>query len=181
MINFEFYDWNHLIQDSHRELMMNDIRSLIDQGRYWTNCPKYQTTDNIFGLQGDYWVNMKMSFIWSCFAYLKTDVQIKSIKSWSYMTSLKYTEEDRDTLWHTHEREGSRVVSGVYYLHVPKDVNTVTAGTEFSPRGPERTEDRLFAEARQGQWAIWPGSAWHRPGVLQSEEDRFIIAADMEF
>jgi hypothetical protein len=181
MIEYKTYDWNHLIKDSDRHDMIKDIRDVIDQGRYWTNCPRYQTTDNIFGLNADYWVNIKMSFIWSCFAYLKRDVQIKSVKSWSYMTSLKYTEEDRDTLWHTHTREGSKVVSGVYYLHVPQDVDTVTAGTEFSPLGPEQEEGRFFAEAQQGHWAIWPGSAWHRPGVLQSEEDRFIIAADMEF
>ena len=181
MIEYEMYDWNRLVTDRDREQMITDIRSLIEQGRYWTNCPRYQTTDNVFGLEGEHWTNMKMSFIWSVFAYLKRDVQIKSIKSWSYMTSLKYTEENRDTLWHTHERQGSKVVSGVYYLHVPQDVDTVTAGTEFSPRGPENTQDRFYAEAKQGYWAIWPGSAWHRPGVLQSEEDRFIIAADLEF
>jgi hypothetical protein len=28
---------------------------------------------------------------------------------------------------------------------------------------------------------IYPGKIWHRPGVLQSEDDRFIVAADMEF
>ena len=181
MIEYETYDWNALITDSDREKIIIDIRSLIDQGRYWTNCPRYQTTDNIFGLEGEHWTNIKMSFIWSVFAYIKRDVKIKSIKSWSYMTSLKYTEENRDTLWHTHHREGSKVVSGVYYLHVPQNIDTITAGTEFSPLGPEKEEGRFFAEAKQGCWAIWPGSSWHRPGVLQSEEDRFIIAADLEF
>lgn len=181
MIEYEVYDWNSLITDQDRQKMITDIRQLIDQGRYWTNCPRYQTTDNIFGLDGEHWCNMKMSFIWSVFAYIKRDVPIKSVKSWSYMTSLKYTEDNRDTLWHTHEREGSRVVSGVYYLHVPKDVDTVTAGTEFSPNGPESTEGRFYAEARQGCWTVWPGTSWHRPGVLQSDEDRFIIAADLEF
>ena len=181
MIEYENYDWNALVTQQDREKMIVDIRQLINQGRYWTNCPRYQTTDNIFGLPGEHWTNIKMSFIWSVFAYIKRDVQIKSVKSWSYMTSLKYTEEDRDSLWHTHEREGSKVVSGVYYLHVPQDVDTVTAGTEFAPLGPEKQEGRFFAEAKQGCWAIWPGTSWHRPGILQSEEDRFIIAADLEF
>ena len=64
---------------------------------------------------------------------------------------------------------------------MPENIDTVTAGTEFSPLGPENTEGRFFAEALQGHWAIWPGTSWHRPGILQSNEDRFIIAADMGF
>jgi hypothetical protein len=181
MIEYETYDWNALVTDSDRECMITDIRSLIDQGRYWSNCPRYQTTDNVFGLEGKHWTNIKMSFIWSCFSYLRREVQIQGIQSWSYMTSLKYTVEDRDNLWHTHQRDGVKVLSGVYYLHIPSNVDNYTAGTEFSPLGPEREEGRFFAEAKQGCWAIWPGSSWHRPGVLQSKEDRFIIAADMGF
>lgn len=181
MIEYELYDWNSLIDAKARESMVSDIRSLIDQGRYWKNCPKYQTTDNIFGLPGEHWTNIKMSFIWSVFAYIKRDVPIKSVKSWSYMTSLKYTEEDRNTLWHTHIREGSKTVSGVYYLELPEGVDELTSGTEFSPFGPEKEQGRFFVPAKQGYWAIWPGTSWHRPGILQSEEDRFIIAADLEF
>ena len=181
MIEYEYYDWNTLIGQEQRSKFIADIRQLIDQGNYWTNCPKYQTNVNVFGLPGEEWCNLKMSFIWSVFAYLKRDVPIKSIKSWSYMTSLKYTVEDRDTYWHQHLREGSRVVSGVYYLNLPKGIDLETAGTEFAPHGPESIQDRFFVPAREGWWAIWPGSAWHRPGILQSEEDRFIVAADLEF
>ena len=181
MIEYEVYDWNSLINKEARSCLQSDIRLLIDNGQYWKNSPRYQTDVNVFGLPGEHWVNIKMAFIWSCFAYIKSDVQIKGIKSWSYMTSLEYTVEDRDNLWHTHERPGSRVVSGVYYLNVPKGVDEVTSGTEFSPNGPMAEEYRFFVPARTGCWAIWPGKSWHRPGILQSDEDRFIIAADMEF
>ena len=181
MIEYELYNWNSLIDHTARESMITDIRSVIDNGQYWKNSPRYQTEVNVFGLEGEHWCNMKMSFIWSVFAYLKRDVQIKSVKSWSYMTSLKYTIEDRDTLWHTHTRPDAKTVSGVYYLHVPEGVDKLTSGTEFSPMGPENETDRFFVPAKQGCWAIWPGTSWHRPGVLQSDEDRFIIAADLEF
>ena len=181
MIEFLLYDWNNLIDADARKSLQSDIETLISNGQYWKNCPKYQTDVNVFGLPGEHWVNIKMAFIWSCFAYIKSDVQIKSIKSWSYMTSLKYTEEDRDNLWHTHDRPGSKVVSGVYYLNVPKGVDELTSGTEFSLNDPTTEQGRFFIPAKQGHWAIWPGSSWHRPGILQSDEDRFIIAADMEF
>jgi hypothetical protein len=181
MIEYEYYDWNALIGIDQREKYISDIRRLIADGQYWKNSPRYQTDINVFALPGEEWTNLKMSFIWSVFAYLKKDVQIKSVKSWSYMTSLNYTVEDRNTYWHQHLREGSKVVSGVYYLHMPTGVDLNTAGTEFSPNGPETEQGRVFADARVGQWIIWPGSAWHRPGILQSSEDRFIVAADLEF
>jgi hypothetical protein len=120
-----------------------------------------------------------MSFIWSCFAYMKQERQIKTIKSWGYKTNVD-TQEDRSNYWHQHLREGSVVLSGVYYLHIPKGVDMTTSGTEFAPYGPEN-EGHFFVPAQVGHWAIWPGKAWHRPGVLTSEEFRYIIAADMEF
>lgn len=181
MSDTELYNWNNLITQTARDSMMTDIRDLINEGHYWKNSPRYQTDVNIFGLEGEHWCNMKMSFIWSVFAYLKSDISIKSIKSWSYMTSLAYTGDDRDNLWHTHTREGSTTVSGVYYLSVPPSVDLKTSGTEFSPLGPQNSQGRFFVPAYEGYWAIWPGSTWHRPGVLQSEKDRFIIAADLEF
>lgn len=179
-VETEYYDWNALIDNDQRNRMITDIKQSVDEGKYWDNSPPFQANFNVFGLPGDHWNNMKMSFIWSCFAYLKRDAQIKTIKAWSYMTSLKYPYEDRNLYWHNHERPGSVVLSGVFYLHIPKGVNTLTAGTEFSPMGPENDQGRFFAEAKQGHWVIWPGKAWHRPGILQSQEDRFIIAADME-
>ena len=180
MIEYEYYDWNNLIGPTQREKYVTDIRRLVADGQYWTNSPRYQTNVNIFGLPGEEWTNLKMSFIWSCFAYLKRDVPIKTIKSWGYMTSLAYTVEDRNTYWHQHLRQDSKVISGVYYLQLPTGVDMSTAGTEFAPQGPENPGHH-FAEARIGHWIIWPGKTWHRPGILQSQEDRFIVAADLEF
>ena len=101
--------------------MISDIDKLIANGDYWTNSPPYQTNVNIFGLQTQDWINLKMSFIWSCFAYMQREAQIKSVKSWGYQTSLKTT-EDRERYWHQHLREGSQVISGVYYLALPDSV-----------------------------------------------------------
>lgn len=181
MIEYEYYDWNSLINDVHRSRMITDIQQVISQGKFWKNSPRFQTDINIFGLPGDHWTNLKMSFIWSAFAYLRRDVPIKAVKSWGYMTSLSYTVEDRDTYWHNHTRPDSTVISGVYYLKMPQGVDLNTAGTEFAPQGPQTTEGRFFAPAKPGHWIIWQGKEWHRPGILQSQEDRFIVAADLEF
>jgi len=175
----EYYDWNNLIPESVRNTMCDDINNVIAEGHYWKNSPPYQTDINIFGLPHDRWINLKMSFIWSCFAFMGREAQIKSVKSWGYKTNLS-TQEDRDIYWHQHLREGSQVVSGVYYLNLPDpSVDIATSGTELAPNGVDK-KGKYFAEMRIGNWIIFPGNTWHRPGVLTSNNNRFIVAADME-
>ena len=173
----EYYDWNSLIDNDARSRMIANIDTLISKGDYWTNSPPYQTNINIFGLQTEDWMNLKMSFVWSCFAYMKQEAQIKSVKSWGYKTNVE-TQEDRDTYWHQHLRDGSRVVSGVYYLNMPEGCDLSTSGTEFAPDGPQSKS--YYAEAKPGNWIIFPGKLWHRPGVLTQTDWRYIVAADME-
>ena len=179
----EYYDWNNLINRGSRMAMCNDVNTLISQGDVWTNSPKYQTNVNMFGLANENWTNLKMSFIFSCFAFMKREVKIKNIQSWSYRTSLKDA-EDRDTLWHHHDHNpDTTTVSGVYYMHLPiagEVVGPQTAGTELAPNGPEG-DGKYFTPWREGHWMIYPGKIWHRPGILHTDEDRYIVAADMEF
>jgi hypothetical protein len=177
----EYYDWNNLIgADSRRRLVAN-VDEIIASGNYFTNSPKFQTKVNVFGMQSTDWVNLKMSFIWSCFAYMNREVKIKNIQSWSFQTSLN-TAENRDILWHNHDHDlTTTTISGVYYCQLPNDVKDLnTAGTELAPNGVE-SEGKYFAPWKTGQWMIYPGKIWHRPGILQSNENRYIVAADMEF
>tara|TARA_A100001035_G_scaffold280291_1_gene285248 strand:+ start:1804 stop:2343 length:540 start_codon:yes stop_codon:yes gene_type:complete len=176
----EYFNWSALIGDDSRQRIQCEIKEGIDAGKFWKNSPKYQTDWNVFASPTEDFINLKMSFIWSCFAYMRKEVRIKQIQSWSYMTSLKFP-EDRDKLWHHHNHDPeTTTVSGVYYLSLPNDVsNLQKAGTELAPEGVDNS--KYFAEWRTGHWMIYPGKIWHRPGVLQSHEDRFIIAADMEF
>lgn len=175
----EYYDWNSLINEQSRNCLIRDIENTVKAGKFWHNSPPYQTNINIFSLPSDHWINLKMSFIWSCFAFMGREAQIKSVKSWGYMTNLD-TQEDRDIYWHQHLRQGSQVVSGVYYLNLPDaDVDISQAGTEIAPNGVDG-KGKYYAEMRIGNWIIFPGKTWHRPGVLTSNNNRFIVAADME-
>ena len=179
----ELYNWEQLITSGQKLEMRKDIDNLIALGKYWDNSPPYQTNVNIFGEHGEHWTNLKMSFIFSCFAFMKREVKIKNIQSWSYRTSLKDA-EDRDTLWHHHDHNpDTTTVSGVYYMHLPiagEVVGPQTAGTELAPNGPEG-DGKYFTPWREGHWMIYPGKIWHRPGILHTDEDRYIVAADMEF
>ncbi len=177
MTEYELYDWTSLIDSEARRSMITDINQVIGDGHYWKNSPPYQTNINIFGLTTDYWNNLKMSFIWSAFAYMKQERQIKTIKSWGYRTNID-TQEDRDNYWHQHIRDDSIVLSGVYYVEIPEDANLQTSGTELAHTTPEG--DTTYVPAKEGHWLIFPGKTWHRPGILQSNKNRYIVAADME-
>ena len=74
-------------------------------------------------------------------------------------------QEDRNNYWHQHIREDSIVVSGVYYIDLPKICNTNTSGTELAHDTPEGYSE--YMEWRTGNWIIFPGKTWHRPGYLE--------------
>jgi hypothetical protein len=177
MIEFEYYDWTNLLDDDTRAHYKKSIDWIIDHGNYWHNSPPYQTDVNVFGLPGAEWNNLKMSFIWSCFAFMKKEQQIKSIKSWGYKTNLE-TQEDRNNYWHQHIRDNNIVLSGVYYLELPEGCNLETSGTEFAYPNPEG--NITSCPAKLGHWIIFPGKHWHRPGLLENNNWRYIVAADME-
>jgi len=177
MIEYEYYDWTGLISQEARNQITHDIDLAIGEGHYWKNSPPYQTDINMFGLQTQHWNNLKMSFIWSCFAYVQRERQIKTIKSWGYKTNLT-TQEDRDTYWHQHMRDENLVVSGVYYAKMPMGCDPATSGTELAHTTPQG--DTEYVPAKEGHWLIFPGKTWHRPGILESNDWRYIVAADME-
>lgn len=175
-LDLKWYDWNHHISDTDREHMCADVSNLIQQGKYFTNSPRYQTNVNIFGQPGVHWMKLKMSFVMSCFMYAERELKIKNVQSWSYQTSLKYAEE-RDTLWHHHHHNKEvESLSGVYYVKLPELSDE--CGTEFALDGPTENS-RHMEPPRIGQWVIYPSNYWHRPGVLKSKLDRYIVAADM--
>lgn len=178
MIEYEYYDWTSLISTSSRKEMVKDIDLMISKGDYWKNSPPFQTNINVFGVPKIEWINLKMSFIWSAFAFMGKERQIKSVKSWAYKTNLE-TQEDRNTYWHQHIREDNLVVSGVFYLQLPEDEEfSYLGGTELAYNTPDgKTE---YCPGRLGHWIIFPGKTWHRPGILESDEWRYIVAADME-
>ena len=177
MIEYELYDWTSLIDADSRQRMVDNIDRVIAAGDYWKNSPPYQTNINIFGLPTQDWNNLKMSFIWSAFAYMGQERQIKTIKSWGYKTNLE-TQEDRNNYWHQHIRDDSIVLSGVYYAKLPEGANLDTSGTELAHTTPEGTTE--YVPAKEGHWLIFPGKTWHRPGILESNNWRYIVAADME-
>jgi len=175
----ETFDFSSLITQEDQTLAVKDIEEIIASGNWFKTSPKYQTQENLFYRQSEHWLKIKHSFIFSCFMYLKKEVKINNIQSWSFMTS-NQTVENRDDLWHNHQLPNERTLSGIYYLQMPTDADLNTSGTEFAFDGVD-SPNRWVGPAKPFNWLIYPGKIWHRPTPPQSSQNRFIIAADMIF
>lgn len=177
----ETYDFSKLITAEDNQEIMRVSKEIIDSGLYFANSPKYQTKENLFGRQEPVWLKMRQSFIYSCFMFLGKEVRIKGINSWVFMT--KHSDEgDRDQLWHQHHYDLEHgKISGIWYVHIPKDVtNPELTGTEFAADGFDRS-NTIFVKPKEFTWHVYPSKMWHRPGITDSDEHRFVFAADMEY
>ena len=115
--------------------------------------------------------------------YLGREVRVGNMMAWSFMTNSE-TAEDRDNLWHDHwhpQHPDAKMMSGVFYLKIPEDVDEYElCGTEMAPDGPEN-DNKYFVTPEDFTWVVYPSNIWHRPGIAQSKDWRFVLAADIEY
>ena len=121
-----------------------------------------------------------MTFLSSVFMYLGQERRVNNMMAWSFMTN-RTTEEDRAGYWHHHNKHSGKSMSGIMYLHIPNDVTDLSVlGTEIAPNGPE-SDGKFFIEPTEYCWNIYPSETWHRPGPAQSDQWRFVLAADIDY
>jgi hypothetical protein len=180
---FRKFDFSSVITPEDNATAVGIIKSVIAEGNYFTNSPKFQTKENMFARKEPVWLKYRMSFMFSVFMYLGREVKVSEMMAWSFMTNLQGA-ENRDNLWHHHwhpKNPNSKMLSGIFYLHIPNDVKDRDyCGTEMAPNGPEG-DDKFFVKPTDYNWLIYPSDQWHRPGIVQSEQYRFILAADIEY
>lgn len=180
----DLYDFSSLITQEDNNQIMFIAKDIIDSGNYFQNSPKFQTKENLFARPEPVWLKMRQSFIYSCFMYLKKEVKIKNIMSWVFMTSERDI-EDRDQLWHNHhvsDNDGTTdTVSGVWYVHIPpNNSRPELTGTEFAFDYPN-FNNTVFLRPKELTWVTYSSKLWHRPGITDSIDYRFVFAADMEY
>ena len=174
------YDYSSLITATENDTAIGIIKSIIESGKYFKNSPPFQTEENLFGRSEDIWLKYRMTFLTSVFLYLGHEARVSDMMAWSFMTK-KSTQPDRNNLWHHHDKHGGKGISGIMYLHIPEDVADFdTCGTELSLNGPEG-DQKFFVRPSYYTWLIYPSHLWHRPGIAQSENYRFILAADIQY
>ena len=177
------YNFSSLINQNDMDQLKSISKQIIDSGNYFHNSPKFQTKENLFGRHEPVFLKMRQSFIYSCFMFLGKEVRIKNIMSWVFMTSAKDS-EDRNNMWHNHhvsDNNGTTdTVSGIWYVHIPTTSNPDITGTEFAMDYP-KFDDTFYLKPNSLTWNVYPSKLWHRPGITDSDEYRFVFAADMEY
>jgi hypothetical protein len=180
---FRKFDFSSLISADHDREACEIIRNIIAGGNYFTNSPKFQTKENIFARSESVWLKYRTSFLFSVFMYLGREVRVGNMMAWSFMTNLEGA-EDREKLWHHHwhpTQPNAKMMSGIWYLHIPEDVKDKDyCGTEMAPNGIEN-DGKFFVRPTERSWLIYPSDQWHRPGIVQSQQYRFVLAADVEY
>jgi hypothetical protein len=179
---FKKYDFSSIITKEDNQAAITIVKRVIDSGNYFKNSPKYQTQENIFSRPEEVWLKYRMSFLFSVFMYLGREVRVSNMMAWSFMTNLD-TVEDRDTYWHNHwhpENPDANMLSGIFYLHIPEEVDIDISGTEMAPNGPTNP-GKFFVRPTEYNWLIYPSNQWHRPGIIQSKDYRFVLAVDIEW
>jgi len=179
---FRKYDYSGVINPADNSHIIATVRDIIAKGNYFdeAHSPKYQTKENIFARQTPTFLKMRMTFIMSCFFYLGKEVRIKGINAWSFQTNAGDNLE-RNRLWHHHHQDQTYPkLSGIYYVHIPKDEpNPETSGTEFATSGD--LKETFYIAPRPYTWLIYPSDVWHRPGISTSMENRYVVAGDMQY
>ena len=66
---FKKYDYSSVITQDDIDYAIQDVKSIIESGKFWHNSPKYQTKENIFARQHPSWMKFRMSFLFSVFQY----------------------------------------------------------------------------------------------------------------
>lgn len=174
------YDYSSLITAADKQEAIGTIDSIIASGDYFKNSPPYQTQQNLFGRQEACWLKYRMTFLSSVFFYLGKEARVSDMMAWCFKTNLS-TVEDREKYWHHHHKHGANGLSGILYLHIPDDVTDLsTCGTEMSPNGPQGT-DHFYVGPNAFTWNIYPSETWHRPGIVQSDKYRYVLAADIVY
>jgi len=179
---FRKYDYSGLITEADNQHIIATVQDIIAKGNYFdeAHSPKYQTKENIFARQTPTFLKMRMTFIMSCFFYLGREVRIKGINAWSFQTCAQ-DNLDRNKLWHHHHQDQTYPkLSGIYYVHIPQDEpNPNTAGTEFATSGD--LKETFYVAPKPFTWLIYPSDVWHRPGICTSQENRYVVAGDMQY
>jgi hypothetical protein len=167
------YNFENLISIEDNNKCIKKIDNLFDTDNWCKTVPHYQTWPNLFDYNQFY--KFKYSFILSCHSYLGREVDIIEIKSWCYMNyHLNYSIKNIDTLWHSHGDKTDKKISGIFYLSNPKDVSDyASSGTEFKEFPNIIPEDFC--------WFIYPSYLIHRPGKIQSNLKRYVLACDFEY
>jgi len=191
------FSFKDILTKEDNDAAISVINKMVDEKNYFTKevvfsknnviycngLPSYQTRENLLDRSEFIWQKIQSTFLTSCITYINKKIKIIQCSAWGFKTNneLAY---DRDKYWHHHHfrKENEKMISGIYYLHIPNyyNQNTDISGTEFSLDGKEYS-DTVFVKPDYYTWLVHPSNLYHRPGIWSGDEYRYVLAADLVY
>ena len=179
-------DFSDVLTEEDQEMMVKSVDQLIENGVIETSPyhPKYQTRMILFNNDSPkVWLKLRNTFLSACDLYIQQisdlvqaqeSLVVRDVHAWCYK-GWKSLNEKQVNPWHNHN---PALLTGVFYLKIPGKEEY--CGTELGdPRFPERQSTRNFiTKPDEFSWSIFPGWLNHRSVYHDSEEPRYVIAAN---
>ena len=167
------FDYSNIIDQEYIDNAINIIDKLVDNSRYRSDLPGYQTIDNLFLF--DEFLKFEETFISSCLELIKSNYRYTTY-AFSYMDwCSNQMNSNRDLQWHKHENS---TLVGVFYLKNNQLTKKEYSGTEFA-------DDKLnsigYINPEPFCWHIFSGNRYHRSGIITSEEKRYVLTGSIKF
>jgi len=183
------FDYSNVFTSEDQELMTKDIDFLIDNGEYQTQegSPLYQTKTCLFyDDRQEIWLKLKETFLVSCKNYLmmvenfskqqEALVPIHTL-AWGYKSWKSCNEKVKNP--RPEHNHNPAYLAGVFYLKIPK--SDCARGTEFiDPRDAFSSSQRnVYTDPVEFSWCIFPGWLTHKACLIDTEEPRYTVAANV--
>ena len=180
------FDFSNVITQSDVAAMISDIDMIIKDDKLMQInhlTPMHQCKPILFKDSAPpVWHKLKETFLYSCKMYLEgaenfvhnsDALEFTGTRAWFFKgwKSLNITQSNP---WHCHNPS---FLSGVFYIKVP---NAPGGGTSFmDPRLSESKQTiNVTIDPTELSWVIFPGWMYHQSQHCDSEEPRYVIAAD---
>ncbi len=180
------FDLSEVITQDDVTAMITDIDAIIVHDNLMQVgelTPKHQSKPILFLPDAPaVWQKLKQTFLMCCDTYLKhvpnfvnnqDTMEFTGSRAWFYK-GWKSLNVGQSNPWHGHTPS---FLSGIFYLRIPKAEG---GGTSFmDPRLNEAKQTiNVVIEPTELTWVIFPGSMYHQSQQSNSEEPRYVIAAD---
>lgn len=184
------FDVSHQFQQQQYLDMIKDIDDMIVNTQYLqidARTPQYQSMPVLFNDQcvsGDHWRQLAQSFSDCCYLYTQavTDyvnnqnsLELTGQRAWFYKGYGSINQSNSNP-WHNHM---PAFLSGVFYLRIPTGYEH-EGGTLFQDfRAAHCLQQRdCHLPPMEHSWIIFPSWMQHRSGQCDTEDPRYVIAAD---
>lgn len=161
------YNYSDIITKKDQRIAIDFVDNLIKNECWYKSHPPFQTFADLYKYKE--FKIFYSTFLNSCLKYLNiNNVSNYKVLMWVFRDNrFNNKQKNQEELWHEHSRGNMNKISGVYYLR-----NLRNEGTEF--------KNYKISKPEPYTWYIYPSHLLHKPPIIKSIRNRYVISADLE-